>query len=495
MLITFDIITVEKVFVMRNSIKKVSLLSLILICISFIIIMLLGRTYTVIYSLNNKDYNLILDNEDGEVEIINEEQKDDKYIVKVKAKKPGKVFLSLNIDDIQEVNILYVHKNMVITDNNFFGRSTGSEVIPISISIVLLYILSLLIKKYRLCQKENIYQYKNIAYVGIIIFVSFLTLNNIISIFNYKGLFETIKKFISSILTVSYFLLPISLITFIFVTISNIYLIKKEGKSVRNLLGLFLGIFICILTVLPEYLYRLLMESQKIDIYNLNSIGPYLYDFFETVIYLIVTYLECVLIATIIIAIKSIKKEPVMNKDYIIILGCKIKKDNSLPPLLKGRVDRAIEFRNAQLKANGKDLIFVPSSGKGDDETITEAEAMKKYLIKQGIKEKNILIENKSRNTYENIKFSNEIINNKDANIIFSTTNYHVLRAGLIATEQGLKIEGIGSKTKIYFWLNAFIREFIGTLYTERKKHLLFFLITIIIIIIMIAITYVGYNV
>ena len=116
-------------------------------------------------------------------------------------------------------------------------------------------------------------------------------------------------------------------------------------------------------------------------------------------------------------------------------------------------------------------------------------------MLKQGIKEKNILVENKSKNTYENIKFSNRLINNKKANIGFSTTNYHVMRAGLTATEQGLKLEGIGSKTKFYFWINAFIREFIGTLYSERKKHILLFLLINIIIIIMIIIKCIGNNV
>ena len=120
---------------------------------------------------------------------------------------------------------------------------------------------------------------------------------------------------------------------------------------------------------------------------------------------------------------------------------------------------------------------------------------MKKYLLENGIKEKNILVENKSKNTYENIKFANKIINNKKANIAFSTTNYHVLRAGLIATEQGLKLDGIGSKTKVYFWINAFIREFIGTLYSERKKHILFFLMIIIIILLMIGIMYIENNI
>ena len=85
------------------------------------------------------------------------------------------------------------------------------------------------------------------------------------------------------------------------------------------------------------------------------------------------------------------------------------------------------------------------------------------------------MVENKSVNTYENIKLSNELITKKKAksNIAFATTNYHVFRAGTIAAEQGLLIEGIGSKTYPYFWINAFVREFVATLYSEKKKHIL----------------------
>ena len=475
--------------------KKYILTSAILFAISFMIIILVGKSYTMAFSIDNtSEYNLSLENDTGEVEVLDEREKNGNYLVKVKAKKPGKVYVTFGNNDYKTESVLYIHKNMVITENTFFGKSTGSEVIPISLSIILIYGLFLLIKKYKLFMIENIYQYKNIAYLGIIIFVSFLTVNNVMSIINYQGLFETINKSIDSFSLASYILLPISFITFIIVTISNINLIRKEGKSLRNLLGLFLGIFICLLTLLPNYIYKILMNSQIINIYNLNGPGPYIYNFLEAVVYLIVTYLECILIATIVIAIKSVKRKIEMNKDYIIILGCQIKKDGTLTPLLKGRVDRAIDFRNEQLKTTGKDLIFIPSGGKGNDEVISEAEAMKRYLLKQGIKEKNIILENKSKNTYENIKFSNKLIKNKKANIAFSTTNYHVLRAGIIASEQGLKLDGIGSKTKRYFWINAFIREFIGTLFSEKKKHIVFFLLIIVVIATMIGITYIGNN-
>ena len=437
---------------MKRSIKRLFLLALVLVIISTIIILLLGKTYTLKYNLLNDNYkDITIENDTGEIEIIDKKIKNGNYLVKVKAKKPGKAYVFLNYEDYKEGKIIYIHKNMVITDNNYLGKSTGSEIIPISFTVILLYVFYLLKKKYKKGLKENLYQYKNIAYLGILIFLSFFIINNFLTIFSYHGLFETINKVIDSISSTSFYLFPISIITFVLVTISNINLILKEGKSIRNLLGLFLGIFICFFTILPEIIYRVLMQSGNINIYNLNGPGPYIYNFLESLIYLTITYLECILLATIIIAIKSTKKKIDYNKDYMIILGCKIKDDGTLPPLLKGRVDKAISFRKEQLEKSGKDLVFIPS------------------------------------NSYK-------LINDKKAKVGFSTTNYHVLRAGLIATEQGLIIEGIGSNTKSYFWINAFIREFIGTIYTERKKHIITFIIILVIIIGMILLTYIGNN-
>lgn len=481
---------------MKKDIKKLCILSFSLIVISIIVILLMGKTYVLEFSNNgNANCEVIVENKTGEIEVFEEKQVGNKYLVKIRGKKNGEAFLFFNIDDRTEVSVIYVHKSMILTDNNYFGKSTGSEIIPISLSIILIYILYLLIKRYNYCKNENLYQYKNIAYLGIIIFISFFVVNNFFSIFRYHGLFKTISDVIGSMSLVSFFMFPIALITSILVTISNIKLIRKEGMSLRNLLGLFLGMFICIATLLPDWIYNILMKLQIVDIYNLNSAGPYIYNFLETLVYLTVSYIECILIGTIIIAIKSVKKKINYDKDYMIILGCQIKKDGTLTPLLKGRVDRAIEFRNNQMEATGKDLIFIPSGGKGNDEIISEAEAMKNYLLKEGIKNKNILLEDKSKNTYENIKFSNKLIDDKKTNIAFSTTNYHVLRAGLIATEQGLKLEGIGSKTKIYFWINAFIREFIGTLYSEKRKHIIVFLLIMFVIMIMVGITYLANNI
>ena len=192
-------------------------------------------------------------------------------------------------------------------------------------------------------------------------------------------------------------------------------------------------------------------------------------------------YFECNLLATFFLAIRAGRHKPEFNKDYIIILGCGIRPDGTLYPLLRGRVDQAIAFYREQLEKTGKKAVFVPSGGQGPDEIISEGEAMKRYLIEQGIPEEQILPETRSQNTLQNMQYSKDIIEsqNPDAKIVFSTTNYHVYRGGMLASSVGMNADGMGAKTKWYFWPNALIRELVGMLVKEMKVHI--FLLIIIV--------------
>ena len=96
---------------------------------------------------------------------------------------------------------------------------------------------------------------------------------------------------------------------------------------------------------------------------------------------------------------------------------------------------------------------------------------MKAYLLEQGIPQEQIIEEDRSVNTYQNMLFSKEKIDavRPDAKVAFSTTNYHVFRSGLYARRVGLKASGMGQPTKWWFWPNATVRECVG-LMTENKR-------------------------
>ena len=197
-----------------------------------------------------------------------------------------------------------------------------------------------------------------------------------------------------------------------------------------------------------------------------------------TVIFL-TCYLECMLISTIFCAVASTIYRPAKDMDYIIILGCAIRKDGTPTPLLRGRVKRAFDFEQKQYEATGKHAKFVPSGGQGSDEVISEAESMKRCLVELGAPEESIIKEDKSVNTFQNMAFSKKLIEQDaespdDVKIGFSTTNYHVFRGYTLANKIGMRAKGLSAKTKLYFFPNAFIREFIGLLWEKKLYHLIF---------------------
>jgi uncharacterized SAM-binding protein YcdF (DUF218 family) len=86
---------------------------------------------------------------------------------------------------------------------------------------------------------------------------------------------------------------------------------------------------------------------------------------------------------------------------------------------------------------------------------------MKEYLVSKGIDEKDIIMEDKSINTMENLTFCKEIIDREKpgASVVIVTNGYHVLRALLYSSRIGMDSDGIGAHTALYYWPSAMIRE------------------------------------
>jgi uncharacterized SAM-binding protein YcdF (DUF218 family) len=109
------------------------------------------------------------------------------------------------------------------------------------------------------------------------------------------------------------------------------------------------------------------------------------------------------------IIVLNIRTDKSTEVDYLMILGAGIRgKEVSLT--LQKRMDKGIEY----LISNPEAIVIV-SGGQGLGEEISEAEAMKNYLVNHGIKENRIIKEEKSTSTMENFKYTKEIIQ-KDHN-------------------------------------------------------------------------------
>ncbi len=243
---------------------------------------------------------------------------------------------------------------------------------------------------------------------------------------------------------------------------------KKEKHSLSNSLTLLLAIMLIALCIFMFIMRNIELPSTFIFLWH-GILAVFLFYFLHTLV-----FLTSVIICNI--------SKPQKQIDYIIILGSGLIK-NKISPLLKNRVDTAINLYKDNQKIN-KNIKLVLSGGKGRDEKISEAQAMKEYLLSIGIDENHILTEDKSKNTSENMLFSKKLIENdtnkEDYTCVFTTSNYHTLRASIYARRAGLDATGIGAKTAYYFLPNALIREYVAFFILYKKSFILMALLVFI---------------
>ena len=244
----------------------------------------------------------------------------------------------------------------------------------------------------------------------------------------------------------------------IFLFTSNAVLVHKEGLRIKNIAGSIGGFLL-----LSVNLICLLIKGSRMY-------TPFVLDF----IALFICYIDFSLTGIAIMGLIAAKHMPTFGKDFIIIPGCSISKNGGLLPLLKGRTDRAIRFAWDQERATGKTARYIPTGGQGTDEIMSEGSAMELYLLSHGAEPYEVLPEKRSRNTFENMLYSREIIDSVKplSSVCFVTTNYHVLRSGMLARKAGIDAEGFASSTKWYFWPNGFVRECVAILAMYPMVHL-----------------------
>ena len=176
------------------------------------------------------------------------------------------------------------------------------------------------------------------------------------------------------------------------------------------------------------------------------------------------------MIATTYIALRSSHRKIKHQKDYVVVLGCKVLDNGKPGGMLKKRVDAALKFARGEKARFGTLPALVFSGGQGYDEPISEAKCMENYAVSQRFKGEMIL-EDESKTTRQNFLFSKKLVGSGE-NVAFATTDFHVFRSGVIATKNGYKnIEGIGAKSPWYYFNNSLIREYVANLSSEWKMH------------------------
>jgi len=119
------------------------------------------------------------------------------------------------------------------------------------------------------------------------------------------------------------------------------------------------------------------------------------------------------------------------------------------------RLTKALEI----YKKNPKVLIlFSGYSNKLKPTGWNESDMAKKFFLDQGVRFENLIFENQSRNTFENIKYSKDIIVNYKGTWGLITSANHMPRSFFTFKKQGLILEPISvdykTGTSRMFWIN-----------------------------------------
>lgn len=159
--------------------------------------------------------------------------------------------------------------------------------------------------------------------------------------------------------------------------------------------------------------------------------------------------------------VKAMNDKPKNSQTTVVVLGCQI---NGETPsrMLKRRLDAAYDY----LSGNS-DVKVIVSGGQGSDEVTSEADVMRKYLLKRGIEDSRIFMEDKSTSTEENLRFSKEIIDKEGlcGEITIVTDGFHQLRADILAKKQGIEARNISASTEKWLLPTYWIRELYGVAY------------------------------
>ena len=356
----------------------------------------------------------------------------------------------------------------------FGGGSTAIRFSCLFLALYFLAAAALLLRAFFLQMRYNLYSYNTIIYFGFALFSVFTASSFVLLFVRIRGVPEQeilpniVGLLLRSAKTYVLMTAPFLLVFSVGLAVSNLSLIRHEGFRVVNLLGIILA-FLLVSGEVLIFLWDYMVSGSRTEVM--------LHDMLTNLLAAVYLYFECMLLGTMVADVIASRVEPEKDKDFIIILGCGIRKDGTPSPLLRGRVDRALTFAAQQEALTGKKPIFVTSGGQGPDEPISESASMKRYLLEKGIPAERILEEDRSTDTFENMKFSKEKIwaVNPQGKIAFSTTNYHVFRGGLKARRVKMRALGMGARTKWYFWPNAAVREFVGLLTEHRLKQGLIF--------------------
>ena len=271
----------------------------------------------------------------------------------------------------------------------------------------------------------------------------------------------------------------------VFLIINGVIMLRRESRSPANALSLLAGLALLALSLSP---FVLLLGAPLWLIAALLCVG------------LAAAYLGFVFVGFLFYSWlypRLVRGRPAR---WVVVLGSGLIDGDRVSPLLAGRI-AAGQAAYAQRGA----ALMIMSGGQGPDEALPEARAMAAWATAHGTDSDRLAVEDRSRTTEENLRYTAELIARTPppepeiaattpssgprsphwldrllggpitpdpTEGLIVTSDYHVLRAAILARRLGVPAQASGARTARYYWPSAMLREFVALLVGRRRLHL-----------------------
>lgn len=145
------------------------------------------------------------------------------------------------------------------------------------------------------------------------------------------------------------------------------------------------------------------------------------------------------------------------SPDALLILGCRVR-GNHPEPMLRMRAEHAALFLNAHPAT-----VAVCCGGMvHDDQTTSEAAAIREILLQNGVDDSRILLEDRSKTTFENFVNAKRLLAQQgipQAKLAVLSSEFHLLRASLIGRLAGVSARTVAAPSPRDLLLQNYLRE------------------------------------
>ena len=138
-------------------------------------------------------------------------------------------------------------------------------------------------------------------------------------------------------------------------------------------------------------------------------------------------------LASLAAVLHAARRDDAQAADAIVVLGA-AQYAGRPSPVLQARLDHAVSLWRRGLAPR---LVLTGGTGVGD--TTSEAAVSRRYVMRRGVPDSAIVLENRGRTTSESMRAVADLLGATEGRVVLVSDPFHSLRLGIIARRLGLE--------------------------------------------------------